>query len=82
MTRNSAAFNQETNAFKNEPIEINEKYLHIEKDKETENENRDRARSLGFVKREEALRNAGQIQFHGSLQFAHEKPRPDSTVGS
>ncbi len=49
---------------------------------ETDNENGDRARSLVFAKREVALRNAGQFEFHCSLQFAQDKPRPDSRVVS
>ena len=57
-------------------------YWKIHNEKQTLNADRDRARSLVFVKREEALRNAGQIEFHGALQLAHEKQRPDSTVAS
>ena len=49
---------------------------------QTENENRDRARTLICTNRKEALREAGQFDFDSTLQFAHEKPRQDSTLVS
>ena len=51
-------------------------------EQQTEKQDRHRPRSFDLDNRKEALRNAGQIEFHGGPQFAHEKPRPDSILNS